>query len=327
MLAICIESSHARGMGHLFRALNLISCLEERKEAYIVLVNGDEASLKILRGKGIPFEKVDFNDESGNWEARIIQKYGVDVWLNDKFESSLALCGHVKEQGILLAAIDDHGPGAKWLDIHFAGMLFDRQPKDIPGKRIYAGLEYNILNPEIALYRRQRRKKRAERMVVTLGGSDTYGVTPQVVDALRSYGCAADVIVGANFRHEEELLAAADGRFHIYREVPSLMELFSHYDLAITGGGVTCLEANGAGLPCIIVANEPHEVDTARYLESKGGAVFAGYYQKLSREKLNPACLSVDQMSLCALKAVTLEGRENVYHKLKENREKYYAKG
>ena len=39
-----------------------------------------------------------------------------------------------------------------------------------------------------------------------------------------------------------------------------MAEEMSRHDLAVTGGGMTPFEANAAGLPCIVVANETFEI-------------------------------------------------------------------
>lgn len=323
MLAICVEASHERGMGHLFRALNLISYLEEQGENYLLLINDDKASRQILDDRKIFYEVINFSDKISNWEAEIIEKHKITVWLNDKFESSYEMCRHIKEKKILLAAIDDRGPGAAVTDIHFVGMMFDKADTEIKGKRIYRGLSYNILNPEIEMYRRKR--TRLSRIVVTLGGSDTYGVTILAVQMLKKYGYGADIILGNNFRHEEELRKIIVKSDRVYHAVPSLMQVFAKYDLAITGGGVTCLEANAGGLPCIIIANELHEIATGKFLEAQGGAVFAGYYQSINTESFDLCKINVENMSECALKGSTLDGRKNIYKVLKIEEKKYYG--
>ena len=62
MLAICIECSHQRGMGHLFRALNLIRFLEKKRAPYVLLVNADRAAAEILEERGITPVIVDLQD-------------------------------------------------------------------------------------------------------------------------------------------------------------------------------------------------------------------------------------------------------------------------
>ena len=148
MIIICIESSHQRGMGHFYRALNILEYFKRVNERVLVVINQDRASIQILDEKKIPYEVVDYTDTTSNWEKDIIQKNRADVWLLDKFQTGLELAEHVKETGIILAAIDDCGLGAELVDFHFCAMLF----RNMKGKRIFAGKEYMILNPEIAKY-------------------------------------------------------------------------------------------------------------------------------------------------------------------------------
>ena len=65
------------------------------------------------------------------------------------------------------------------------------------------------------------------------------------------------------------------------------MEEFSHYDLAITGGGITPFEANAAGLPCVVIANEDFEIPVGLGLEKLGGTVFAGHYSQIDAKLLS----------------------------------------
>ena len=109
---------------------------------------------------------------------------------------------------------------------------------------------------------------------------------------------------------------------HVFQNVPSLIKKLSEYDLAITGGGVTCLEAAALGMPCIIVANELMEVDTALYLENLGTAIFAGYHMQIADEKFDVIKLEIEKMSRAGLQSVSLYGAQNIYLKLQECKRK-----
>src|SRR5947208_31595 len=113
-------------------------------------------------------------------------------------------------------------------------------------------------------------------LVVSMGGSDTYGVTVDVARALKQRGTGATVILGPGFAHDEALAAVKHEGLVLKRNVPSLAEEFFHHDLAITAGGLTPCEANAAGLPCIIIATESWEARTGQELEQLGGSRFAG---------------------------------------------------
>jgi spore coat polysaccharide biosynthesis predicted glycosyltransferase SpsG len=72
-----------------------------------------------------------------------------------------------------------------------------------------------------------------------MGGSDTYGVTIQVIKLLKKFGKKATILLGPAFSHWPELKKELNSNFTIKRTVPSLIAEFKKYDLAITGGGVT----------------------------------------------------------------------------------------
>lgn len=314
MFAICIESSHQRGMGHFYRALNMLTYFRDVKEQAVLVINNDRAAIQILNEKQVLYEIVDFADVISNWEKNIIRKYQIGVWLLDKFETGTELAEHVKNEGVILAAIDDCGVGAELVDLHFCAMLFH----DLRGKHIYSGKEYMILNPEIAKYRRQRTELR--KILVTLGGSDTYGVTVKVVKLLKKKGYRADIVTGPDFQHKYLLNQEINSDFVVYETVPSLIAKFYDYDLAITGGGVTCFEANASGLPCIIVANELHEIDNGKYLASFKGAKFAGYHEEITERDIDIDSINIKEMSIAAMQAIPLNGMDNIYKIIRDYR-------
>ncbi len=314
MIAICIESSQQRGMGHFYRALNLLAYFKNMDEKTMIIINQDEESLQILKKENIIYEVADYNDVVSNWEKEMIQKYGIEVWLLDKFQTKLEMAEHIKSMDVLLAAIDDSGAGADLVDLNFCSMTF----RDLRGKKIYKGKEYMVLNPDIVKYRRYRTK--LKKILVTMGGSDTYGVTIKVVRILKQLGYSAHIIIGPNFKYKRLLEKEINDQFVIYNTVPSLIKKFYEYDLAITGGGVTCFEANSSGLPCMIIANEQHEIDSGKYLESFGGAKFIGYYKDVSKKDIHIEKLNISEMSKAGLKALSLNGIANIYNTIQDYR-------
>lgn len=305
MLAICIESSHQRGLGHLFRCLNFVRELEKRNERYLVLLNPDERSEKILRENQVLFQTVDLWDFKSGWEQEQIRRYGITLWLNDRMGTDKRSSKFIKTLGVKLCTIDDTGNGAQLCDLNIVpiptpGVQYE-------GRKVLCGAKYIVLNTEIDRYRRTRTT--LGRVVVSLGGSDTYGVTVRVAACLKELGQEADFVLGPAFSHEKELrnLLTGDKHYRILRQIPSLPALFSRYDIAITGGGVTPFEAAAAGLPCVIVANEPHEKIFAQFLEKKGCAIFVGDYSSLSSQSLAQAFSQIE------LPQMSLKGQEQLH--------------
>ena len=313
MFAICVESSHKKGMGHFFRMVNFIEYLSTQNEEFIILINEDETSNEILKGKNLSFCIVDLNDAITNWETAVIEKFNIKVWLNDRLETSSIHAGNVRKNDVCLTTIDDLGKGAELSNIHFAAMpcIFNNNPK---GEKVCVGIEYIIMNNEIEKFKRIRNKQ--EKILVTLGGSDTYGVTIKIANILNEMSVQADIIIGPSFKHIKELQGIAGGNFNIKHYVPSLIEEFYNYDIAITGGGITPFEANASGLPCLIAANEIHEIENAMFLNQLGSSVFLGFHDNIN-ESLFTKELDIRKMSEKGLHFIKTTAVQKIYKAIK----------
>lgn len=312
MFALCIESSHARGMGHYFRALNLGTTLRCAGEQCRILINDHEPALKHLLETGLDYDVVNLADLESDWEGKLIAQYGIHVWINDRLNTDERHAFHVKRRKIPLVTFDDRGTGAGQADLNIAALSFD--PNELLlGHRVLRGVDYLVLNPEISKYRRIRRYKK--KMLVTLGGSDTYGVTLKVVRALRVTGRTATVVIGPGFRHDDQLKKAIGTGFEVKCRLRSLIAEFAHYDLAVTGGGITPFEANASGLPCIVIANELFEVPAAKALETFGSSVFAGHYAAMD-ESIFTRELPIETMSRSGMAAIGLGGAARIVEEL-----------
>ena len=306
---ICTESSHKKGMGHLFRMLNLAETIKSKNAQSVILVNNDAKSLSLLEERKASFETMKLGDLSSDWETAAINKYKIGTWINDRFDTDIQHSKNVKKNGISLVSFDDRGSGAGMADVNF-GSLPNNFNYKLAGKKVFAGLEYLILNKEIERFKRERRG--IKKMLVCLGGSDTYGVTVKVVRILKKRKISADIVTGPCFQHMEELKREAGGDYRIIQNPVSLIKEFFGYDLAVTGGGITPFEANASGLPCIIIANEEHEVANGIFLERFGSSLFAGYHKNID-ERIFEKKLDIGVMSRKGLKVGT-GGIDNVYN-------------
>lgn len=311
MYAICVESSHERGMGHLFRGINLYHFLESKSERAMLFVNDNEPAVRLLQQQKIPYEAIDFDDTESDWESCLIRRYDVGVWINDKYQTDRRMYEHIKKnKTVLLTAIDEESDNSDLLDLHFVGMVF--QKDFVPrGRRVFRGNDYIVLNPQISQYRHLR--KDVKRIIVSMGGSDTYGVTVKVLRILQERKIPADIVIGPSFEHKSDLMKIMTEEYRVFQNVPSLIGMFRYYDLAVTGGGVTCFEAAASGLPCIIIASEVFEIDTAEYMERLGTAVFAGYHEQIDFSKFDLSALDIETMSRNGMQKITLHGAQNIY--------------
>ncbi len=308
MLAICVESSHARGMGHVFRALNLAARLREDGRQLMFFLNEHQPAMHLIAEHGFPFEIVPLLGCVG-WERDVITRHGVKLWVNDRLNTSQAHASIVKSCGIPLVTFDDRGDGARFSDLNIAALVFD-PANSLHGARVLQGSEYLVLNPAIAKF--QRRRKALNSILVTMGGSDTYGVTIKVVNALATKELPnVTVVVGPAFGHMSALEACLPKSFVLKRNVPSLAEEFWGHDLAVTGGGVTPFEAAASGLPCAVIASEDFEVPVGKALERMNAAIFLGHHHAVDWSSLSPD-VDVAAMSEAGMNNIGVSGAARV---------------
>jgi len=313
MFAICIEASHQKGMGHLFRMLNFAKYLEEKKQDFIFLINDNEKTKEILISNGYQYEIVNLLDLDSYWETALIKKYDLKYWINDRLDTNEKHIKNIQKNSIKVINFDDLGSGAKYSDINICGLFFNQD--NLQGKKVFKGVDYLILNPEIDLYKKQR--KSLNHILVTLGGSDTYGVTIKVLKLLKKYNIKATIHIGPSFEHIDELKQELTENFELIHFIPSLIEEFSKYDLAITGGGVTPFEANASGLPCMIIANETFEVPNSEFLSSLGSSLYLGFHENIDESKFQDiGKLHLEKMSQNGLLKLNTKAVEKIYEEI-----------
>jgi spore coat polysaccharide biosynthesis predicted glycosyltransferase SpsG len=302
-------------MGHLYRQLVFSGFLAQRGMPSVFFVNKDEVATKILSEHDKRFEIVDLTDYETGWERTVMREYPINVWIDDRLNTDKRHARFIKDHGVTLVVFDDGGTGATLADFNFSALCFEKNTHP-PGRHVFTGTDYLILNPEIDAFKRPRH--RMDKILVTLGGSDTHGVTSKVVKMLKSAGHRATIVLGPSFKCQRELLETANDGFKIKHSVKSLVAEFGGYDLAICGGGITPFEANASGLPCLIIANEPFEASHAQYLESLGSSVFAGYHTDLHGDIFDhlPTSSKLSEMSQAGLSHLDTKGAERIFQTL-----------
>jgi len=302
-------------MGHLFRSLTLADGLVREGKKVYFLVNAHEPSLHILASRGYKHTTVDLAPKASGWEAQTVQHLRASVWINDRLDTTAVHVERVKATGVPVVTFDDRGDGAALSDLNVAALVFN--PEEIArlkGRRVLTGLDNLVIDPDIARFRRAR--KQIASVLVTLGGADTYGATVNVVRLLRDQPWQVTVVLGPAFVHHEALAKVMPSHFELRHGVVSMAEEMARHDLAITGGGMTAFEANAAGLPCLVVANESFEIPVGQFLERMGGCRYAGHHEAID-ESVFQLPMDIAGMSKRAMCSVGLHGVQHVSSAIK----------
>ncbi|MCF6184903.1 MAG: polysaccharide deacetylase family protein [Bacteroidales bacterium] len=144
-------------------------------------------------------------------------------------------------------------------------------------------------------------------------------ITPEILKILKKYNIKASIHIGPSFEHIEVLKKEITDDYKLISYLPSLIEEFSKYDLAITGGGITPFEANASGLPCLIIANEKFEIPNGKFLDESKSSKFIGYHENIVEAiftDLND--LDIKSMSKNGMKILNTQAVEKIYKEIKK---------
>ena len=312
MFAICIESSHKRGLGHLFRSLILANNLRSKGYKVRFIVNDNKFSYEKIRNEGFEFEVKDIHKEN-NWEEDFLRFHSdIKIWINDRLNTRYHHAKLIKKFGLSLVTFDDRGSGSRFSDLNVAALAFDNN-ENCHGAEVLKGHKYLIVDPIINNFKKIRSEKKS--LIVTIGGSDTWGITPYIMENLLKLNQEAKIILGPAFQHFHEVkkiqYAAPKGFFCIKHNVPSLIKEMNSSHIAITSGGTTPFQANAMGLPCIVIATESFEIEVGKYLEKLGCNIYGGYKKDLNITSMK-LDFAIEEFSRKALEKVDSKGIERV---------------
>ncbi len=131
-----------------------------------------------------------------------------------------------------------------------------------------------FLGPKYALVEmvgRNAIRKKADRILVSMGGADILNLTPKVIRALSEVDdVKVTVVIGPAFENEVEIIKAAgdDSRFSVVR-TNKLQKLMLRHDVAVCGGGTTLYELAATGAPAVILCQARNQLINARELHKK----------------------------------------------------------
>jgi UDP-2,4-diacetamido-2,4,6-trideoxy-beta-L-altropyranose hydrolase len=200
----------------------------------------------------------------------------------------------LKDAGPRMLFIDDYGHA----DFYSSDLILNQNSyaeeflyqQRAPYTRLLLGTRYALLREEFQSWSCWRRQipMTAQKVLVTLGGSDPNNVTLKVIEALKKVsleGLEAVVVAGRSNPYYEELCTSINGvsfPIRIEKNVTNMPELMGWADVAISGGGTTCFELAFMGLPSLVIILADNQRLNAKDLAARGVALNLGWHESVS---------------------------------------------
>jgi len=282
------------GMGHVVRCLWLASALRETyRNSVTFCMDQDEIGISAVQSRGWPVIRVAAEELGVDGDAVIIDlPEGV---------SAEAVCS-LRQRNPRSLVVLMHGTCTGRIEADLIVSPIERLPdpsswQGFRGQR-YEGPAYAILDPAFArVPRRSSSVVREPRILVSMGGSDPYGLTLQALRALDGMedsdkeAFRVTVAIGPAFLHEEELRVWLTGARRQYecRRGDSLLDLMVNSDIALVSFGTTVYELAAAGLPALALSITADHAQSAEVFAQSGSLMHLGLFSSISPAQIQSA--------------------------------------
>lgn len=278
------RGNHKQGMGDVMGSLAIADACRETNSGDTItfMVDNDKEACDAVVARAYDIEVVNNLTEEMAYTKRI----SPDVVVVNMFKNDAERLKSFKQNTRLLVTIDDPGSAARWADIRINPLYYNDDAINDPAY-VALGKEFITANKDKKVI-----KDKVEIILITQGGSDTYGFTPKIVGALSSSiekDCQIDIVIGPAFKHHRELKKAIDRSkrdFNIIHNAANICELMQQSDMAITAGGNTMFELACVGVPAIVICGEEFEKETADKMEKCGVVENLGFGGRVLSERI-----------------------------------------
>src|ERR1700675_2042077 len=290
-----VDGGRSVGMGHVVRCLWLASALRDTYgNSVSFCMAQDEIGISIVQSRGWPVLRV-ASEEFGGVDGDALNIINI-IDLPGGVSAEAVRSWRQRNPRSLVVLMDGTCTGRIEADLVVSPIERLPDPASWQGfrGRRYEGPAYAILDPAFArVPRRLSSMVREPRILVSMGGSDPYGLTLQALSALDSMEelFHVTIAIGPAFLHEVELrtwLAGARRRYECRRE-DSLLDLMVNSDLALVSFGTTVYELAAAGLPAIALSITEDHAQSAEVFAQLGSLMHLGLFSTVSDEQIQSA--------------------------------------
>jgi UDP-2,4-diacetamido-2,4,6-trideoxy-beta-L-altropyranose hydrolase len=303
ILLIRADANVATGTGHAMRCLALAQAWQDAGGLAVFAMVDPPSSVRERIGKE-SIEVLALNTQAGakddSTQTIALARERDAAWVVvDGYQFGRAFQQDLRAAGLKTLFLDDYGHS----EHYYADLVLNQNVSAAasayksrePHSRLLLGPQYCLLRREFCSWREWKREigPVAQRVLVTMGGSDPDNFTGRAIEALDSIEDdrleAVIVVGGSNERSAtlERMVASVRSKKITFRQdVSNMAELMAWADVAVSAAGTTCWEICRLGLPALLIDLADNQTPVARELQRRGCAIYLGGPKEVSAAKL-----------------------------------------
>ena len=284
------------GMGHIQRCLALSSQLKKNGAEIFFISKKSESIEGKIKQEG--FEVIVLKDDMGLKDdlkdtLNAIKTCEADVVITDSYIIDEHYLTEIKKTVPFLLSIDDLARISFPSDIVINQNVYakDLDYHSLTGKtKFLLGPQYALLREEFSSPGKRKINEKVKNILITLGGSDSFNLTPRIIKILdrirRDFKIT--VAVGPFFKNITEIGKTAeeiDKKVELIYDSHKMNKIMLASDLAITGGGTTLYELAATGTPALAFCLAENQGENIKTMSEYGKVVNLGQGNKLIEER------------------------------------------
>lgn len=252
-VAIYVNGNNKRGIGHIYRALELADEFYSKPDIFYDINQTDPKVFGITTHTLIPVNGIHdlFN---------ICQKKEYTVFINDILTTSLDYM--IGLRSVLPKAkiinFEDDGEGILKADLVFNALYHQ---DDLP--QVKAGEKYYISGKTFMFYEPIKIKEKVKKVLISFGGADPQNYSDRLLDMIckEEYKDYQFVVVLGRAKYNVDTLLKYNeyDNIEVLYDVSNMPEIMSSCDIGVTSRGRTGYELAILGIPTISMAQNHRE--------------------------------------------------------------------
>jgi UDP-2,4-diacetamido-2,4,6-trideoxy-beta-L-altropyranose hydrolase len=338
-LILRADASIAMGTGHVMRCLALAQAWQdEGGNCVFAMAETTPAVQNRVRAEKFEVSSVVASPASQEDAVRVVELAAAHraSWIvADGYQFDVAYQHALKRTGLQVLLVDDGGRCGSYCTDFVLDQSLDASEVRYRNRESYTrlllGTSYVMLRREFTAWRKWKRETPpvAQRLLVTIGGSDPGGLTLKIITALRYAslpGLATTVVVGGSNPRLDELRRAAGATpssIDLICDPPNLPELMAQSDMAVICAGGTLGELLYMGCPSLSYVRDELQAQIIARLYALGAVHNLGAVEEFDESRLTAAIEELaasqtgrDKVVQIGRKIVDGEGPRRVLHEL-----------
>ncbi|GAB6100062.1 UDP-2,4-diacetamido-2,4,6-trideoxy-beta-L-altropyranose hydrolase [Halanaerocella petrolearia] len=296
-VAFRVDGGVKAGLGHIMRSLALARSFPREIELTFITKSGQKVK-DLIKERGYDVLQL---DSSLNYTVEVrevkelIKDNDFDILITDFYEIGQDYLLELKEVVDKLVSIHDFAPYVFPSDMVINGNVYapDIDYQSYAGDTEFLlGTDYTLIREEFQNIPQREINQQVNKILVTVGGSDTLNLTPRILQALDrlNIDLQIDVVIGPGFENVEEIISItrqSDLEVALHFNVKRMSELMLNNDLAISAGGSTLYELAVTGLPAITLLQAENQILVAENMEEQGAVNNLGFGDQVTSKELS----------------------------------------